>query len=68
MIPDPTTLLFSLLALGLIVVFDVWTLMKRGYATTISWTLYGMALRFPIIPFALGVVVGHLFWPNRAGQ
>jgi hypothetical protein len=64
---DPLTLKFSLVILAAIIVFDVWTLLKRGYSTTISYTLYVSAVRFPIIPFALGVVAGHLFWPNVGG-
>lgn len=65
---DPLTLTVSLAILAVIVIYDVWTLLRRGYATTISWNLYLLSLRFPIIPAAIGVVIGHLFWPNRAGN
>ncbi len=65
---DHTTIAVSLVILAVIIIYDVWTLTKRGYNTTISWNLYVMAIRFPIVPFAIGVVAGHLFWPNRAGQ
>lgn len=64
---DSTTLGFALVILGLIIVYDVWTLIDRGYNTTISWSIYALSVRFPIIPFALGVVCGHLFWTNKAG-
>ncbi len=65
---DHLTMSVSLSILAIIIVYDVWTLSARGYNTTISWNLYAMAMRFPIVPFALGIVAGHLFWPNRAGQ
>lgn len=66
--PDKTTLEFILGALALIIVYDLWTLMKRGYDTTISWTLFKLSQTWPIIPFAFGVIAGHLFFPNRAAM
>ncbi len=57
---DHLTMSVSLSILAIIIVYDVWTLSARN--------LYAMAMRFPIVPFALGIVAGHLFWPNRAGQ
>lgn len=63
---DQTTLYFSLAVIAAIIVYDVWTLLKRGYKTTISWNLYQLAIKVPIVGVAIGVVVGHLFWPNRA--
>ncbi len=64
---DSTTQAFIVVLIGIVTVYDVWTLWKRGYATTISYTLYAGAIRFPIIPFSLGVIAGHLFWPNVGG-
>lgn len=65
--PDKLTLGVSLTILAIIIAYDVWTLTVRGYATTISWNMFQMASRFPIIACALGIVLGHLFWPNAAG-
>ncbi len=65
---DPITIGFILFIVALVTVYDVWTLVRRGYNTTISWTLYAWATRWPIIPFALGVLAGHLFFPNKAGM
>ena len=31
---------------------------------TISHVVYHAALKRPIVPFVLGVVMGHLFWPQ----
>ena len=50
---------------ALIIVYDVWAVAK-GYEWTISSTLLSAARDWPIIPFALGVLSGHLFFPNRA--
>lgn len=60
------TLAFSLVIIAAIIGFDVWTLLARGYETTISWNLYMLAQKQPIVSFSIGVVSGHLFWPNRA--
>lgn len=43
---------------------DLWLLVKKGYKATVSATLLDMGMKFPIIPFLIGVVLGHLFWPN----
>lgn len=66
--PDVITLGVSLSVVALLIFYDVWTLIVRGYNTTISWNLYRFTQRFPIVGVAIGVVVGHLFWPNRAGM
>jgi hypothetical protein len=46
----------------LIAVTDIFLAIKYGFEGTFSWQLYMNAKRFPILPFALGVLVGHLFW------
>lgn len=66
MMPDPLTLGVTLAVLAIIVIYDVWTLIVRGYDSTISANLYRFSQRFPIVAVALGVVIGHLFWPNLA--
>jgi hypothetical protein len=64
---DKLTMLVFLGLFAALMIFDVWTLLARGYETTVSWTLYVWGTQFPIVPFAFGVLVGHLLWPNRAG-
>lgn len=63
---DKTTTIFSIVIIAAIIIFDVWTLLERGYTTTISWQLYERSKAEPIIPLAIGVVIGHLWWPNKA--
>lgn len=60
-----------LLLTGLITIIDVGLLLK-GYEYTISATLFELAsgtgcekAANPVIPFAIGIIGGHLFWPNR---
>lgn len=62
------TLLFIIAALVVIFGFDLFTLFHDGYESTISWVTYTLAQKQPIVPFLLGIVFGHLFWPNRAGN
>lgn len=62
------TVRFLLLFVTAFTVYDVWTLAVRGYDTTVSWVLYQASQQWPIIPFALGVLAGHLFFPNRASK
>lgn len=59
------TVAFMVAVTALVVVVDV-ALVVRGYEWTISANLYGASKDWPIIPFALGVLAGHLFFPNRA--
>lgn len=59
-----TTVAFIVTMVALIAIFDVLQLVRKGSQATISHVLYTAAQRWPIIPFTLGVVVGHLFWLN----
>lgn len=56
------TTLFVVSAVCVITMFDIWQLATKGIDATISKLLMQAAHRWPIIPFALGVVCGHLFW------
>jgi hypothetical protein len=54
-----TIVIYVLIAAGLI--YDAVALAK-SYESTISWTLYSGAKKWPIIPLLFGIVMGHLFW------
>jgi hypothetical protein len=45
-----------------LVIFDIYLFFSKGFDGTISWLIYGWAKLYPIIPFAFGVLAGHLFW------
>jgi hypothetical protein len=55
-------LVAAALALAL---YDVGAFLAAGVEATISRSLYEWAQRWPIIPFALGVLTGHLFWSQH---
>jgi hypothetical protein len=42
--------------------YDVFALVRGGYKATISYVLLKAARNYPLIPFAFGVLIGHLFW------
>lgn len=60
------------IALGVFLAFvgvGVWDLVLatdglRG--NTLSELLYGFSREHPIVPFALGILCGHLLWPTEA--
>ena len=46
-----------------LIIYDVWVILKDGVKASISVRVYTWSLKYPIIPFAFGVLFGHLFWP-----
>lgn len=59
-----TAKLIILATIIIIVLWDVSVVLMGRPETTISAVLLQLAKDNPIISFAMGVVVGHLFWPN----
>ena len=59
------TQIFFLVTLLLIAVYDVIALFAWGVDATIS-RVVGVEASFdaPTIPFGVGIVMGHLFWPQ----
>lgn len=47
---------------GLLIFWDVYAGANSDKGDTITEIIRAAAARHPIIPFALGVVMGHLFW------
>ena len=56
-----TTLLLVVLPLA-VIAYDVIALWRGGSAATISEVITGVSLKRPIVPFAVGVLMGHLFF------
>jgi len=52
----------AILALG---AYDVYALISGGVEATLSRVTLRTALNHPIVPFAAGILCGHLFWPQR---
>ena len=44
--------------------YDVAVCVWHGQSATISLVLYGHCRENPIIPFALGTLLGHVLWPH----
>lgn len=57
---------FIVFVLILIFGVDFWLLVKKGYKATVSATLLRWGKDYPVIPFLLGIVMGHLYWNNLA--
>ena len=49
----------------LLIAYDVAALAIGGVDATISRVVLGWSRENPIIPFAVGVVCGHLWWSQR---
>jgi len=47
-----------------LLVYDVYAVVTGGVKNTISWEVLQASKNYPVIPFAVGVVAGHLFWTN----
>jgi len=45
--------------------YDIIALIMGGVESTISQVVLNKAREHPIIAFAMGVLCGHLFWPQR---
>jgi hypothetical protein len=63
----PTKKITILLLLAVIVILGGWDIYVAANAhsgDTISEIVLAASIERPIIPFVLGVVCGHLFWPQ----
>lgn len=58
-------MIYTYLLLGLTTViwiaFDVWVVIRYGNEATISVRMLRLGRAYPIIPFALGVLIGHFY-------
>lgn len=58
----------SLLFLFMLIVvwlFDWYAIVKDRPRETVSAMLLEWSQAWPILPLLVGIVIGHLFWPNR---
>ena len=56
------TQIIVILSVLFIIIFDIIIYKMRGVESTVSRIVLYWAKEYPIIPFAVGVVIGHLFW------
>ena len=59
------TRLFIISIFIMIVSYDVLTIYKGGVETSISQTLIEWSYKMPSFTFAMGFIMGHLFWRLR---
>ena len=50
---------------AVLLVWDLYVAFSPEPGDTISEVLLWTAQRHPVLPFVVGVVCGHLFWPQR---
>jgi hypothetical protein len=56
---------FVLVAIILIALYDIWAYSAGGTKSTISWLMYTWSHEHPAFSFAMGFVMGHLFWQMK---
>ena len=49
----------------LLVLWDIYAQCRWGYEGTISRDILQASYAHPIIPLAAGLLLGHLFWPQK---
>jgi len=57
--------LIFLLAIATVYLFDVAAVVRGVPQETVSRVMLVWSERFPILPLCVGIVIGHLFWPNK---
>jgi hypothetical protein len=70
--PLVITLLVILIGFTGLIVYDVYLAAQGGYENTISYRCLQAARREPLLPLVVGLVLGlllgHLFWPQIEGR
>jgi len=58
------SLAYCLVIVVVSIVFDAIMYARQGWEGTISYLVLTRSRRYPIIAFAVGILAGHLFWPQ----
>lgn len=59
-----TTTWWIIAIIAVAIGYDVFAMWRWGYHGTISFDALNAAKNYPIIGVAVGVVIGHIFWPQ----
>lgn len=62
------TVIFIVLMFISIGIYDVVAIINGGTEASISSTMIVWSYRFPLFPFLMGVICGHLFWRMRSND
>jgi hypothetical protein len=49
----------------ILVVYDLCVVLTGSSKDTISYTILSLSRQMPLLPFLLGMLVGHLLWPQE---
>lgn len=55
-------ILVIVVALGL---YDIYLAYDKVKGNTLSEIAYHMAIQHPLLPVMVGIVIGHIFWPQE---
>ncbi len=50
------------IGVGCIFLYELLTLIDRRAGNTISERIWAVSAKRPLVPFAFGLLAGHLFW------
>lgn len=56
------TVLFMLMLVLTVAIFDVWVIFSKGKRESISAWIIRESKNYPLVVLLLGIVLGHLFW------
>ena len=56
------TKIFTLVMFIIVAIYDVYAIVTGGTENSISHLLIVSSYKYPILPFLIGVVCGHLWW------
>ena len=51
-----------------LVLYDLVAMVRSGPDATISVIVHEFSKNNPIVPLAVGIVIGHIFWPVGGGR
>ena len=60
------TVVFSVSIVALVAVYDAIAWAYASGEGTISRVLLAISYEYPLLPFTVGVVAGHIFWVNES--
>lgn len=56
------TKIFTLVIFVIIAVYDVYAMIVGGTENSISHLIITASYKYPILPFLMGLLAGHLWW------
>jgi hypothetical protein len=59
------TVIFIVVMIAVIAIYDVVTISNGGLETSVSHTMIVWSYKYPIFDILIGIVIGHLFWRMR---